>query len=109
MVYWQCAGLEPPTLWLRDQHTNHCTILSSLVYLTGANKAQVLDICDFVHLVPPIQVDVSPYAGPAEVLKEYYKAKSAGKKAKTSGSNSDSVGSGEHSHNGQISAVQWYI
>ena len=32
MVYWQCAGLEPPTLWLQDQHTNHYTILSPLEY-----------------------------------------------------------------------------
>ena len=31
MVYWQCAGLEQPTLWLRDQHTNHYTILSPLL------------------------------------------------------------------------------
>ena len=30
IVYWQCAGLELPTLRLQDQDTNHYTILSPL-------------------------------------------------------------------------------
>ena len=30
MMYQQCAGLKPLTLWLPDQHTNHYTIPSLL-------------------------------------------------------------------------------
>ena len=28
MEYWQCVGLELPTLWLQDQYNNYYTILS---------------------------------------------------------------------------------
>ena len=54
------------------------------VYLTGPGaKAEApLDICDYVNLAPPAQIDINSCKGADDVLSEYYKAKTGSRRPK---------------------------
>jgi len=56
-------------------------VIDPIIYLTGTNgSTQVHDICDFVNITPPMQLDVSSCSGPDEVLQEFYKSKTGSKR-----------------------------
>lgn len=53
------------------------------VYLTGPkSSASALDICDFVNITEPTNIDIGTCSGPDEVLQKYYSAKAGARRPK---------------------------
>jgi hypothetical protein len=56
------------------------------VYLTGPrSSATALDICDFVHITEPTNIDLGTCTGPDEVLQKYFSAKAGARRPKLHG------------------------